>query len=60
MQYKLSFQYHFYDRYNWDEGKAVTIAGIVITDEFMGEFHLQGLAQEYDEVGVLNCEFSWE
>jgi len=38
-QYTLDFEYKFYDRYNWDKGKHVTIFRITITDEFMGEFH---------------------
>lgn len=25
----------------------------------MGEFHRQGLAQEYDEVGVIKKRFQW-
>src|SRR5882672_1917746 len=36
---RLELEYKFYDRYNWDGGKSVTIAGIQITDEAMGEFH---------------------
>lgn len=26
--FELGFEYKFHDRYNWDNGKAVTIAGI--------------------------------
>jgi peptidoglycan hydrolase-like protein with peptidoglycan-binding domain len=60
LEYTLNFEYHFYDRYNWDKGKSVTISGIKITDEFMGEFHRQGLAKEYDEVGVIKRQFRWK
>jgi len=59
-EYQLDFEYHFYDRYNWDKGKSVTIADIVITDEFMGEFHRQGLAKEYDEIGMIKRKFTWK
>lgn len=55
----IALEYKFFDRYNWDGGKSVTIAGITITDEFMGEFHRQGLAKEYDEVGSFRRSLSW-
>lgn len=42
---------HVFDRYNWDEGKKVTIGGIDIHDKDMGELHTAGLAQEYDMRG---------
>ena len=58
-QFELDFQYSFYDRYNWDKGKSVEIAGIIITDQFMGEFHRQGLAQEFDCIGSFNRRFTW-
>ncbi|MDB4972856.1 MAG: hypothetical protein JWN48_1197 [Myxococcaceae bacterium] len=49
----------FFDRYNWDHGKSVTIGGITVTDRFMSEFHRQGLAREFDCVGVLKRKLSW-
>jgi hypothetical protein len=49
----------FYDRYNWDGGKQVTLAGITITDEFMAEFHRQGFAKEYDCFGQHQRSFTW-
>ncbi|SRR6266481_5371658 len=52
-------QYKFYDRYNWDSGKSVKIAGITITDHFMGEFHRQGLSKEYDNYGTSPVRFLW-
>ena len=57
---KLELQYKFYDRYNWDGGKKVTIAGIDISDEAMGEFHREGLAQEYDEIGSFERVLTWK
>ncbi len=64
-RYDVEFHYHFYDRYNWDGGKKVRIPvpfsdeKIIITDEFMQEFHRQGLAQEFDCYGMVQRRFSW-
>lgn len=58
--YAVDFDYCFYDRYNWDGKKAVTILGTVVTDEFMGEFHRQGLAREFDCYGSLHRRLEWE
>ena len=43
-----------------DGGKSVTIQGITVTDAFMGEFHRQGLAREYDCHGSFKRSFSWK
>jgi len=59
-EFELLFEYKFFDRYNWDKGKSVTIGGIEITDKFMGEFHRQGLAREYDMIGSLTRTFRWK
>jgi hypothetical protein len=58
--YTVDFEYKFYDRYNWDAGKSVTFAGITVTDRFMGEFHRQGLAQEYDCNGSFKRRLNWK
>jgi hypothetical protein len=58
--FSVDFEYKFYDRYNWDGGKSVTIHGITVTDAFMGEFHRQGLAKEYDCYGSFKRSFSWK
>ena len=57
--YTLEFEYRFYDRYNWDGGKQVTIFGRVITDEFMGRFHREGLAKEFDMYGSYKNTVNW-
>jgi hypothetical protein len=57
---ELDFEYRFYYRYNWDKGKSITFAGIKVTDQFMGEFHRQGLAQEFDCIGSFKRHFSWK
>jgi len=59
-EYELNFEYKLYDRYNWDKGKNVTILGVTITDEFMGEFHRQGLAREFDCVGTVRRKLTWK
>lgn len=55
----LNFEYKFFDRYNWDGGKKVEIFGVTITDQFMGEFHRQGIAREYDCVGSIKRRLRW-
>lgn len=57
--YELVFEYKFFDRYNWDGGKQVEIFGITITDHFMGEFHRQGLAQEFNMYGSYKQKVKW-
>lgn len=59
-QYTLKFEYKSADKYNWDAGKFVTIAGITITDEFMGEFHRQGYAKEFKMNGSIKKTVSWK
>lgn len=59
-EYELQFDYKFFDRYNWDTGKSVTLAGITITDKFMGDFHRQGLAREFDMAGLIKRTFRWK
>lgn len=58
--YRLEFEYKFRDRYNWDKGKAVRIAGVRITDNFMGELHRQGLAKEFNMYGSWHHVVTWE
>jgi len=58
--YELEFEYKLFDRYNWDAGKFVTIAGVKVTDAFMGEFHRQGLAREFNCYGAFKRRFSWK
>jgi peptidoglycan hydrolase-like protein with peptidoglycan-binding domain len=58
--YSLDFTYKVQDRYNWDNGKSVTLLGIKITDYFMGEFHRQGIAREFDCKGEVRRRFNWK
>ena len=56
---ELEFEYKFFDRYNWDGGKEVTIGPITITDQFMAEFHRQGVAREFNMRGSIKRSFRW-
>lgn len=56
----LDYNYHLIDRYNWDGGKSVRIAGVEITDDFMGEFHRQGFAKEFDTYGKVTRRITWK
>lgn len=58
--YAVDFEYHFADRYNWDGDKEVELGGMTITDEFMAEFHRQGLAREFDCFGSLKRQLAWD
>lgn len=49
-----------YDCYNWDGGKEVTIMGTTITDEFMGEFHRQGLARGFNCHDSIRRKLAWD
>jgi hypothetical protein len=51
-QITMIFTMHMFDRYNWDQGKMVSIAGITVKDEQLGRLHRVGLAQEYDVNGT--------
>lgn len=52
VQIEMTIRLHIRDRYNWDGGKSVTIGGITVTDEQLGQLHRVGLAQEFDITGV--------
>jgi hypothetical protein len=58
-EYVLEFEFHFFDRYNWDAGKSVSIAGMKITDDFMQKFHRQCYAREYDVRGLAKDRVTW-
>lgn len=58
-EFDLQFEYHVFDRYNWDKGKSVTIGPVTVTDEFMAEFHHQGLAKEFNMKGMVKRRFAW-
>lgn len=60
--YKLRFKFIFFDRYNWNINQpdaGVRFGGVAISDRFMGSFHQQCLAREYNIHGVLEIEKEW-
>lgn len=61
-QYELDFVYSMRDRYNWDIGKVVPnpFGGKdVWPDEEMAQYHLRGLACEYDVYGAVSVKVKW-
>jgi hypothetical protein len=59
-KYRLDYVYKVSDRYNWDIGKQVEIFGVTITDRFMGEFHRQGIAKEFNMHGTIKESIKWD
>jgi hypothetical protein len=59
-EYALDFEYKMYDRYNWDHGKSAEVFGITIRDDMVGDWHRQGLAQEFDMFGSLKRKLTWK
>ena len=51
VEVNMDITLHVFDRYNWDAGKSVSIAGVTVTDESLGRLHTVGLAQEYEVNG---------
>ncbi|WMX45057.1 hypothetical protein RGF97_09605 [Streptomyces roseicoloratus] len=47
----IDYQANVWDRYNWDEGKGVSIGPLEIPDGQMAKLHRVGLAQEFDMSG---------
>lgn len=61
LDFWLSFEYKFFDRYNWDGKKAVVLPVIrqKIHDKFMADFHQMGIAREFNMVGSLERSIKW-
>jgi hypothetical protein len=59
-KYRLDYEYKVADRYNWDKDKKVEIFGEEFTDEFMGEFHRQGMAREFNMFGSIEESIEWD
>ncbi|MEX9251775.1 hypothetical protein [Pseudenterobacter timonensis] len=51
--YRLDFELHIFDRYNWDDGKNVL--GL-LDDHFFGEFHRQCFAREFNIYGIYKTD----
>jgi hypothetical protein len=59
-KYKVEFEFHFDDRYNWDTGKGVNIVGIHVSDASLGRLHKVGIAHEFDMTGKATKTVTWE
>lgn len=61
--YELKFQFMFFDRYNWSINVAesgVRLGSVIpVSDTFMGRFHQQCLAREYNIFGTIEAEDNW-
>lgn len=51
--YSLDFEFHIFDRYNWDKEK--NILGL-LDDDFFGEFHRQCFAREFNIYGIYKTD----
>ena len=59
--YELDFTFFFVDKYNWDQGKSVTLPVFGrVDDSFMGMFHKLGLAREFLMYGVKKYKVEWD
>ena len=56
----MDFEYCFFQQYNWNKGIGVNIGPIRVTDKFMSDFHLQGLAREYEMRGSYHVIVQWQ
>lgn len=56
----MSFDLKIYDKYNWNSGQSFDSFGKDISDDFMGKFHKQGVAREYEVFGNLPLKFTWK
>ncbi len=59
-RYGLDFEFHFYDRYNWDSGKETKVSGVTVKDEYLQELHRQCYAREYDVRGLTKKRIVWD
>jgi hypothetical protein len=53
---QIDYRLHVFDRYNWDKGKSVNIAGVTITDDVLGDLHRVGIAREYEIRGTTGVD----
>jgi hypothetical protein len=60
-RYRLDFEFHFFDRYNWDKGKTTPLTDTFkIKDDLLQELHKRCYAREYDVRGVSRQQVAWE
>lgn len=60
-RYRLDFEFHFFDRYNWDGGKTTPLTDhIQVKDDLLQELHRRCYAREYDVRGLSRQQVEWE
>lgn len=61
--YYLQFQFMFFDRYNWNVNSTksgIRLDNVLpVSDIFMGRFHQECLAREYNIFGTIETEVKW-
>jgi hypothetical protein len=57
--YDITFKWHTFDKYNWDQEKAIKIGPVTITDKSIGRLHKVGLAREYIARGYKERGLDW-
>ena len=56
-EFQMTFSFKVSDQYNWNPGQSVFHG--LIPDEFLGKFHLMGLAQEFPLRGLRTITLRW-
>ena len=49
---------YVYDRYDWDDGRGTSIAGLYFANELIGQLHRAGLAHDYDVKGTAHLDLA--
>ena len=58
-KFDLTFEHKIHDPYNWNQGMSAEIAGITVTDDWVGQFHREGLAREFRQYGTAHRRVTW-
>lgn len=49
---------YVYDRYDWDDGRGTSIAGLYFANGLIGQLHRAGLARDYDVKGTARLDLA--
>ncbi len=49
---------YVYDRYDWDDGRGTSVAGLYFANELIGQLHRAGLARDYDVKGTAQLDLA--
>lgn len=55
---RVGLTIYVYDRYDWDDGRGTSIAGLFFANELIGQLHRVGLARDYDVKGTAALNFA--